>query len=80
VKDLAVGLLSLTRYLVGVMILFLVGALLARNGLLDDTGRVLVALLMLPVKLVDLLIEVNRAGIGFFFGGAASAPPPTTVP
>lgn len=70
---------SLTGRLIGALILLLVAALLARYGLIDDMAKALLALVLLPVKLVDFFITVGTEALksGLFFGGGAI--PPTTT-
>jgi hypothetical protein len=70
---------GLTATLISALIMLLVVALLARYGMLGDVARALLALVLLPVKLVDFLITMgNEAVRGGLFSGGAGVPPTTT--
>jgi len=71
------SLFKLTAMLIGVVAFLITFAVFARAGLLDEAGRALVALVMLPVQIAQLLLDIGRAIIdGGAFGGGA---PPTTT-
>jgi len=71
---------SLTGKLISALILILVVALVAKAGLMGDAARALLALMLLPVKLVDFLITVGtEASRGGLFSGGGGTVPPTTV-
>jgi hypothetical protein len=70
---------GLTGRLIGALILLLGVALLARYGMLGDVARALLALVLLPVKLVDFLITIGtEAAKGGLFAGGTGTPPTTT--
>jgi len=70
---------GLTATLISALIMLLVVALLARYGMLGDVARALLALVLLPVKLVDFLIAMGTEAVkgGLFSGGS---PTTTTGP
>ena len=71
------SLFKLTGILIGVVAFLITFAVFARAGLLDEAGRALVALVMLPVQIAGLLIDIGKAIIdGGAFGGGT---PPTTT-
>jgi len=74
------SLFKLTAMLIGVVAFLITFAVFARAGLLDEAGRALVALVMLPVQIAGLLIDIGRAIIdGGAFGGSGGGTPPTTT-
>jgi len=73
------SLFKLTAMLIGVVAFLITFAVFARAGLLDEAGRAIVALVMLPVQIAGLLIDIGRAIIdGGAFGGGGGSPPTTT--
>jgi hypothetical protein len=72
---------GLTATLISATILLLFVALAAKYGLLDDIAHALIAIVMLPVKIVtDVLIPIIKAATsGGLFSGGPSTPPPTTL-
>jgi hypothetical protein len=73
------SLFKLTATLIGVVAFLITFAVFARAGLLDEAGRAIVALVLLPVKIADLLIRIGGAIIdGGAFGGSGGTPPTTT--
>ena len=73
------SLFKLTAMLIGVVAFLITFAVFARAGLLDEAGRALVALVLLPVQIAGLLIDIGRAIIdGGAFGGGGGTPPTTT--
>lgn len=71
------SLFKLTALLIGVVAFLITFAVFARAGLLDEAGRAIVALVLLPVQIAQLLLDIGRAIIdGGAFGGGS---PPTTT-
>jgi len=71
---------GLTATLIAAAMFLLVVAIFAAAGLLDEAGRALIALMLLPVKLVDFLITLGQAvAAAFSSGGGGGGTPPTTT-
>jgi hypothetical protein len=67
---------GLTATLIAFAMFIITVLILRQVGLLDEAGKAFIALIMLPVRIADLLIDIGRA---FVNSGAISTTPTTTT-
>ncbi len=74
--------IGLTVTLVGAVMFLLLVLIFARAGLLDEAGKGLLSLLLLPVQIGEFLLRLGGAILDSFTSGGSGVPgpPTTTVP
>jgi hypothetical protein len=67
---------GLTATLIGFAMFIITVFILRDAGLLDEAGRAIIGLVLLPIRIADLLIDIGRA---FVTGGGSEATSATTT-
>jgi hypothetical protein len=67
---------GLTATLIAFAMFIITVLILRQVGLLDEAGRAIIALILLPIRIADLLIDIGRA---FVDSGAINQGTPTTT-